>query len=96
MLEELRQSDEKLNYPPKKLALLMFLFGGVEAKYMDNAIDELEKCYGSVDEYITDVLGLGKAEIEELQKKSEAKDRIIGMVNRSMQTSDEDKIFEGH
>lgn len=68
--EKLDPVREKLNavpMPPEKLDALLFVLGGVSERYMDTAIDTLERTYGSVTAYLEQELGVGEKERMQLR-----------------------------
>jgi protein tyrosine/serine phosphatase len=68
-LTMVRQKAESLGMPEDKKELLLFISGGVLENYMNNAIDELIKRYGSVQGYLSEELGVGKEEIDILRRR---------------------------
>lgn len=68
-LTAVRRQIEPLGWPKEKAETLLFMVGGVFEEYMNNGIDALESRYGSVLGYLTEGLGIGQEEIEELRRK---------------------------
>ncbi len=69
LLEDVRRKAAPLGFPEDKLNALLVMSGGVDASFMENAIDALEREYGSVRGYLNEALGVGNGEIEALREK---------------------------
>ena len=69
LLEDIRQKAAPFGFPPAKLDTLLFLSGAVSEAYMDNAIDALDREYGSVQGYLSEALGINGRETELLRQK---------------------------
>jgi protein-tyrosine phosphatase len=50
--------------PPEIMALL----SGVDGSYLDAAFDEIERKYGSLDQYLAKGLGLSRADIKAVRR----------------------------
>ncbi|MBR5089901.1 MAG: tyrosine-protein phosphatase [Ruminiclostridium sp.] len=68
-IEAVRKKVSAYPMPPEKLEALLFMCGAVIESYMANAIDTLDKHYGSVEGYLEKELGVGTAELEQLKEK---------------------------
>ena len=60
---------DSLDIDPELKRLAVFGSGAVYEEFMQNAIDALVKNYGSVENYLSDEMGLGEAERQILQEK---------------------------
>ncbi len=60
VLNAIRERVSAAGMPEDKLDLLLFMSGGVQAKYMDQAIDGLIGNYGSVKGYLEQELGVDR------------------------------------
>ncbi|MBQ6537700.1 MAG: tyrosine-protein phosphatase [Eubacterium sp.] len=60
---------DSLDLDPELKRLAVFGSGAVYEEFMQNAIDALVKNYGSVENYLSDEMGLGEAERQILQEK---------------------------
>ena len=69
MLEAIRQRVAPYGFPEEKLKALIIMSGGVDAVYMDNALDALTREFGGVMGYLSEALGVGNAEIEQLRRR---------------------------
>ena len=68
-IERSEQIASNMNMSPEKKEIFLFFAGGVIDRFMLNAIEKLEKEYGSVMGYIIEELGVTAAEIKELQNR---------------------------
>ena len=62
-----REQAEACHLEGDKLDLLLFISGGAIESFMNRAIDTLDERYGSVEGYLEQELGVGKAELAELR-----------------------------
>lgn len=69
VVEAVRQRVAGYPMPQEKLDALLFMSGAVVEDYMVHAIDVLEERYGSVEGYLANELGVGKAELSLLRNK---------------------------
>ena len=69
MLEAIRQRVAPLGFSEDKLNALIIMSGGVEAVYMDNALEALDREFGGAMGYLADALGVGEAEIKQLRRR---------------------------
>ena len=69
VIAAVRKEFEGIPMSEEKLNAMIFASGGVFANYMENAIDVLEKRYGSVEDYIRKDLGLTDEDFDVLRKK---------------------------
>lgn len=60
---------EQKHLPQNFLELALFGAGAVYEKYMTNALDAMTERCGSPEGYLSDMIGVGKNECEELRKK---------------------------
>ena len=68
-LEAIRQRVAPLGFKPKKLETLLFLSGGVVERYMTRAIEAMNREFGDVQGYLSEALGIGEIEINELRSR---------------------------
>ncbi len=68
-LAALREKVAPYHMEAEKVDLLLFLSGGVNERYMNRAIDALIDGYGSVNGYLEQEMGLGRAEAAELKAR---------------------------
>ena len=67
-IEAVRQRVSPLGFPRDKLNALLVMCGAVAGVYMDNALEALERAYGGVQGYLTEALGVGRVETEQLRR----------------------------
>lgn len=68
-IEAVRQKTAAYPMPPEKLDALLFMSGAVVERYMTNAIDTLNKKYGSVEGYLREELNVDEAAVMRLREK---------------------------
>lgn len=68
-LASARKSAEDCRLEGDRLDLLLFISGGAIESFMNKAIDTLIESYGSVEGYLKQELGVGKAELAELRAR---------------------------
>lgn len=68
-IEAFRNKVAGYQMPLEKLEALLFMCGGVYERYMINALEALNKNYGSVKGYLEKELGVGNTELKRLREK---------------------------
>ena len=68
-LKKLRTKLEPCHFSPEKLNRFLFLYCGVERKYMENAHKAMIDHFGSVEGYLSEALGIGEEERKILRER---------------------------
>ena len=69
MLEAIRRRVAPCGFPEEKLNALLIMSGAVAEALMDNALEALDREYGGVQGYLSEALGVGRAETERLRQR---------------------------